>query len=104
MQVYKQNRDMLNQDLWDHEAVIRTSIPVATDRIDVENLPYIQQMLARHKEQRQAMMQQLKRRRRGERVKQIEIAARYNAAHEQSHPLSAGSSMTALPFVHVSNI
>lgn len=103
LQIYRQNREILNQDLWDHEAAIHTSIPIATDRIDVENLSYIQYTLDKHKVIRGAMMQQMKRRREAEKVKQIEIAARYNAAHEQSHALNAGSSKTPLLVLHVSS-
>ena len=97
IQVYRQNHDMLRQDWQEHEAILPTaSVPIATDKVDIANLPLMKQIHADHQKQRQAMMSHLRRRRDAQVHKQIEAAARYNAAHEQLHIHSAGRRLANL--------
>ena len=82
---------MLRLDREEHEAVLPpASIPVATDKIDVGSLPLVKQILEDHQKQKHALMRHLQQRRDAKVLKQIEAAARYNAAHEQLHTYNAG--------------
>lgn len=98
-QVYDQNRDMLMLDWEKHEAVLPSaSIPVATDKVDVAKLALVKQILEDHQKQKHAMMRHLQQRKSAKVLKQIEAAARYNAAHEQLQVHNAGKQNSILQF------
>ena len=88
---------MLQQDQRDHDAVVQGSIPIATDKVDIAHLPFMKQIQAEHAVHKQAMMQRLRQRKAAERSRQIAIAARYNAAHEQSHLQATGAATSPQP-------
>ena len=98
-QVYDQNHDMLMLDWEKHEAVLPSaSIPVASDKVDVAKLALVKQILEDHQKQKHAMMRHLQRRKSAKVLKQIEAAARYNAAHEQLQMHNAGKQNSILQF------
>lgn len=95
IQVNAQNKALVRQDEQDYKALMRTAgIPVPTDKPDFAAIT--KQIQAEHEKQRPAMMAHLKRRRDAQVLRQIEAAARYNAAHEQLHMHSTGKSVTLL--------
>ena len=96
-QIYRQNREMLRLDREQHEAMLSpASIPIATDKLDVANLPLVKQIHADHQKQKHAMMRHLQQRRDAKVLKLIEAAARYNAAHEQLQTHNAGKQSSIL--------
>lgn len=85
----------MRQDEQDYKALMRiASIPIPTDKPDLAAIT--KQIHAEHEKSKHAMMAHLKRRRDAQVLRQIEAAARYNAAHEQLHMHSTGKSVTLL--------